>query len=653
MKQPAGWVQGSGVAIGLLLLPSIGVAGQVPDPAPPPRPAPDSLVAVDREALGDSIRMDPGEPAAPSREGPAVPDSAAPPPDLPRILPWTPQLEGAGIVEWSDEALLWRRALTLRDLVEEVPGLNPIRGGDSGAPGSASYAGLSGGRVRVFRDGIELLPLEGGTVDLATIGLGGIERVRFERGLGELRIDLVTRQATDARPWSRIEVATGDLETNLFRGHFLHPRVAGGQLLLSLDRIDTRGREGRWPGTQTAVHAGWTRSILQDRGALSVAYATGGASRDTLHAPADLSTRELRFSGRVRPVEGATVEGWWGRRRSAGEGSPRSDTLDFARERTHYGLRAEWARSIVRGRVDFRGGPSGQGWPDRTLEGELGVEDPRWGGLRVRETRSSGVGGDASRRAVRVWTAPRFGVHFFGEWSDGSSGLPGTPVLLLPRNAPGLDPLLPDSLLDPSSPGPAGFDTRSGLQVGAGVLWKGIDLEGSWLRIEQDSLRPMGLPFEAPWRSVPGAVRSGVEGRLGLPLLLDGLRLEGWGQVWQPAESGEAAGWPWSPDLLWDARVVFHDTFLPTGNFELRVEIGARGRGAMRAFPPPSALPAAPLPELPAQRSWTGRLQFRVVQLRAFVQWENFTLAPEILEVPGRFLPQTRTTYGIRWNLWN
>ncbi len=58
-------------------------------------------------------------------------------------------------------------------------------------------------------------------------------------------------------------------------------------------------------------------------------------------------------------------------------------------------------------------------------------------------------------------------------------------------------------------------------------------------------------------------------------------------------------------------------------------------------------------PLVPFYQSWFVRLQIRIVTVRAFIMWENFTLRQRNQDFPDRILPATRSLYGVRWTLWN
>ena len=60
-----------------------------------------------------------------------------------------------------------------------------------------------------------------------------------------------------------------------------------------------------------------------------------------------------------------------------------------------------------------------------------------------------------------------------------------------------------------------------------------------------------------------------------------------------------------------------------------------------------------PLAVTPFYQDWFATMQVRVVTVQIFVKWENFARRPNLQAFPGRVLPITRTTYGLRWTLWN
>jgi hypothetical protein len=56
---------------------------------------------------------------------------------------------------------------------------------------------------------------------------------------------------------------------------------------------------------------------------------------------------------------------------------------------------------------------------------------------------------------------------------------------------------------------------------------------------------------------------------------------------------------------------------------------------------------------VPFYQNWYARLQLRIVTVRIFMGWDNFTIRRDLQDFPGRLLPITRAFYGIRWTMWN
>ena len=223
-------------------------------------------------------------------------------------------------------------------------------------------------------------------------------------------------------------------------------------------------------------------------------------------------------------------------------------------------------------------------------------------------------------------------------------------------------------------PGPR-FGDQSGNRYGAEFRWRNLYLAGAFLKTEADSLFLLGLPTDRHGATLAGGSRNGFEVSARLPLYPSGFSLVGWWQQWDQGEK------PWTtpadsaaePELLpeneaplrylprqsYQASLNFHDTFLPTENLELWFDLGVRGRDAM----------AVPFPEevsigdegdvrlvpttVPFYQNWFVRLQIRIVTVRVFISWENFMVRDQNQDFPGRFLPATRSMYGVRWTMWN
>ncbi len=620
-------------------------------PVPPrpdtlPRPTPtDTLPGLPEgdtipETEGDTLLF--GEPA----EIRPVRNLATPGAHLPEG--W-----GRGVWVWDREALLATRALTLLELLELIPGIVPLRGGDYGQPSSVTAFGMGPGEVRVFLNGAELAPLDAGVVDLSQVGLGALSEVRVERRSGELRIELTGFRITDGRIYSLLEVGTGDLNTNLFRGTFAHPAAFGGNLVLTLDRMDTEGPFRQETGVQAGVQLRYDL-FLRDESGISVDWRQMSARRPSeFWAPAQVNRRDLAIRGRHELPWGVRTEVYL-HRSGAGLDEDRSgagaDTLVSTDTRREVGTRLSWgdARLWTLGEGRFR---SGEGWPERNLELRGGGALPRVGGLSAGVRRDTWNERSVTGYHARAWTEPRAGLSLFGELESGRRGIP-VPIPIRPEieeeegngngNGNGED--------DPEDPFLPSFMERTGYRGGVEFSRSGVYLTAAFLSQEVDSLFPHGIGMERG-EALPqvGGSRTGFEvaGTLPLNRVLNGLSLVGHAQLWN--ENGEA--WRYLPRENHEVRLRFHNVFLESRNLEVWTDIGRRSRGEM----------AVPLPletgdgfrTVPENGRWFGRLQIRVLDVHVFVVWDNFTYRDENQDYPERFLPVSRALYGVRWTLWN
>jgi hypothetical protein len=622
---------------------------QVPDTIPP-----DTLQA-DTLQVPDTI---PGDSAA------AQEDSLPPPPQLPVLPDPVPTGWSTAIWEWDREGLLGTRALTLAELLKEVPGLLLLRGGDYGMPVSASFLGGGGGGIRIFLDGFELAPLDGGVVDLSRVSVAGLARVRVERAGGGVEVHLTSLEVPDPRPYTLVEVGTGDLETNLLRATFSHPRVFRGILSLAMDRLETEGTGRREPGSQSAA---WIRYALHkgDRGGLVVEWRQVSTDRGTLFTPDELLRRDLVARLRARLADGLVADAFAGRSSlSRGGGDDEGDTISVIRvpdqERSQLGLQLAyqhpdfWASGLAR----LHGG---DGWPENSVALRAGTMFERWGGIEARWWREAWEDETVSSKKVRAWTRPRFGVSFFGEWESGKRGVPlpafGPPPVEEPpegEDPTGEDP--PPEEPEPEPEAPVRFTDRTAFRYGARFQWRSLSVGAARLQVEADTLVPLGLPMDRDSLVLPGGKRTGLEVNVSLPLRPRGLSLEGTWIRWD-----DDAAWRYLPSDTWDARLAFHRSFMETGNLEVWSDLGVQGRERMALpFADPEWVPEDPenpgTPDLltvPFDQSWFFRLQIRIVTVRAFIQWENIAVRDQNQDFPGRRLPATRTIYGVRWTLWN
>jgi hypothetical protein len=167
---------------------------------------------------------------------------------------------------WDRDAMFASGALTLAELLERVPGAVQFRPGWIHSPQTVSFLG-DPGAVRVFLDGIELDALDprtGNVLDLAEIPLWTLEEVRVERGARELRVHLRSWRYDRTIANTRVDVGTGDMGTNLYRGFFAKRYQHGEVLQVGMQQYSTAdpttGLPGAYAGGRSLalmVRAGW------------------------------------------------------------------------------------------------------------------------------------------------------------------------------------------------------------------------------------------------------------------------------------------------------------------------------------------------------------------------------------------------------------
>jgi len=160
--------------------------------------------------------------------------------EMPRLT----DLDGG--YRWGRDELAATGAITLGDLLEGVPGFTVFRAGWIGAPQVGAMIGDLQ-RLRLFYDGVELDPIDprnGGMHDLSFVQLWHLEEVRIERGASELRVHMRSWRVRSMTPATRVDIGTGDLETNGYRGYFGRRFGNGAALQFGANQVGTRDNRG-------------------------------------------------------------------------------------------------------------------------------------------------------------------------------------------------------------------------------------------------------------------------------------------------------------------------------------------------------------------------------------------------------------------------
>jgi hypothetical protein len=189
--------------------------------APPDSAAivvPDSaaLVVPDSAALPDSVAL--AEAAALAAQEDSL---ASRVPAFPARLAIPDSLTAAEVYEWDLEGLLAVPAWSLLDLLTSgVPGMTPLRAGFFAGAHQALDGVFGPGFVVVRRNGRVMPPLQSAQLDLASIPLVTLARVRVIRRSTGLELELDEKRHAAPVAYARLTSATGDPGLQLLRGLF-------------------------------------------------------------------------------------------------------------------------------------------------------------------------------------------------------------------------------------------------------------------------------------------------------------------------------------------------------------------------------------------------------------------------------------------------
>ena len=561
--------------------------------------------------------------------------------NLPHVDAGAPAGWARGVWEWSLDEIQASGALTLADLLADVPGVIPMLAGDHGTPVAVTAFGIGGGGVRVLRDGFEVLPLEGGVADLARVGLGGISHVRAERSMSELVVLLQGFQHDEGTAYSLVEAGTGDQNNNFFRGTFADPQAMGGSVGVALERLDARGPRGDEPGSVTGS---WLRYQFHrgDDAGLAVDFRRVGSESDAPLYASPVTRTDLVLRARGRFGGSVSAEAYWGRSTHDVEDEDEEYALEGG-TRSQVGMRA----LVERGPVYVRGAYrrfGGDDLPSGRLDLSVGADVPALGGFAAELGRASWPGSATNAKRLSGWTRPVAGFSLFGSWESGTLGARTSPVRQ-PAAAAEPDTVASEPLFR--------IGDRSATRAGAMWAWRGYAVSGALLDLEADSLLPLGIEPDRGEPALAGGARTGWEVWARVPMPVEGMRFEGFLQQWDE-------GWSYLPRRTYGGALSFHRTYLASENLEWWWTIGVHGHDPMtvrRVVDPTlddeGQLLGPELASVPSYQNWYLRLQLRIVSFRIFVGWENFTVRRNLQSFPDRLLPITRAVYGIRWTLWN
>jgi hypothetical protein len=531
-------------------------------------------------------------------------------------------------VRWTREELFAAGALTLGELLAQVPGVTLMAAGFMLAPATLAWHG-DPGAVRVFVDGVEreeLTPRNGGVTDFALLPLWTLEHIALEETAGELRVHVRTWRVNRTTASTRTDVLTGSENLNLFRGYFgkratngLAIQVAAQQAsTISLPGMDGDGlgsfaRLG-WAGGQWSVDATTLRQGLnRNVGARGLLTATPEASAlPAFRGAASLSY--LRLAWRDAAAEGAWLQAV-AASVAAGEspapsetrmsGDVPADSADTTASQAEYTIAGGMNRGSIRAHVSAR----------------------------------------ARSRAGALEIGPLARAEYLGGWATLAAAAGRRPAGALVwdvRAAARLRPWLRAAATTGVTQASLGTDTRAGSTAELAIRWRDRWLAAGWRHL---SAGPVRGPVELD--STVTAAQSPAGSAL--TVSATGPAWRGWRIATDVVKWDGASSY--RPQLQARSRLWFASEFkerFPTANFHLLVALTHEYRSQLY-------VPRGDDPVAQATRAWSTfgtLLEIRIAN--AVLTWDYRDISGLQFETfPGYLMPRIASVYGIRWEFWN
>ena len=550
-----------------------------------------------------------------------------------------PALEITDRLRWRRDSILATGALNLADLLDRVPGVTTYRSGWLAGIHAATFNG-DGSRIRVFLDGVELDPVEprnGGMLDLTDIPLWNLDELLIERAPGEVRVWLRSMTTTSTTPATRVDIFTGDLNTNAFRG-FLSRRwrngfafqFGGQQIATQTGRVSAFGAEGarrlRSDGESQAFYLrmGWAR------GKLSVdAFANAISRERDAHTPRSGFLALPAFKGQrrdayVRVGYGDTSSGLW----------------------------SQAIVSALRTRQDGTDSTTIVGRDTITIEGDtirgqtqhvvaVGYRAPWWSASLTNRVRPRG--GVAEHAPVARANATWKWLDA-GGWVErnGRDSTDRTDLFARVRPFSWLTMVAGRSSRSPSDT--TGRPASSTLRAEVAVRFRGLWVGGGILRDDasfQGTLPLLGMPATAFGTAAATGVSATVHGRLYKDLRLDVIAVN-----WNAAQFNR-------PKTQVRTELALVSQWLrkfPKGQFGFNARLILDSRSGVPFFYGADEERTKWITE-PAIVA-TGLLEIRIQRGTLFYQYRNLT-GGQYEQIRGITMPPAVQMYGVRWEFFN
>lgn len=192
------------------------------------------------------------------------------------------------------DSILWHNAETLGDLLTKVPGVFLFRGGWAGRPELPNFQARGAASVDYLLDGIPYIPIgqDSVMVDPSLFPISLLDRVEIERLPGKLVVHLFTRRNDRNVPYSRIGIASGDLQIARYQGQLEKRSARGFGFSAAFDHLSVPIQKVLSPIGDYSNTQGWIRLeyIPSSRFGAELRFLQSGPDRDavlSLGTPAD------------------------------------------------------------------------------------------------------------------------------------------------------------------------------------------------------------------------------------------------------------------------------------------------------------------------------------------------------------------------------
>ena len=529
--------------------------------------------------------------------------------------------------EWNREQLFATGALTVTDLLDRTPGTTTYRSGWLATPQTATY-NADFRRVRIFYDGVEMDALDnttGGLLDLSTVQLWTLEHLTIERTASELRLYLRSWRIDNTDPYTRVDVATGNEDTNLYRGFYGKRFDNGGVLQLAGQQFGVTSPRFAGAGDNLSLLArvGIARKSWSVDGFVNRTHATRDIERTIASSgrPPILSLDATHTNAYVRAAVGRVGSGPWiqataaslgfkgttGPDRSVGATS-QPDTLPRKKTESQYNVSGGFTVGPARVEVQDR---------LRALEG-------------TSYNSASGRLDLVSSFAVLSGFAEHDG---FRQITNLDVGIRLQPLRFIAVSGS-------IGRVTPSSQGIGSF--APGTSVSGEVALK---IFGPWVSVgilSSDTTHGLApVVYDTLLQpTISGRRRAGtaaIRGPLGR-----GFGIDAWITRWDSTSE-------YQPQYQSRSEINFANDFskrFPRGDLDIRAAVVYEYRGH-NLFP----LDAGDLRTM-AAKTLSAQLEIRILRAVVSYQQRNI-LAYQYQVIPGFEMPRVLAIYGVRWEFWN